>query len=216
MAGMAPNQAFVVASRDQLRALRGGDGLRTSTAAFLRAPASAGPDLRAAIERAVPDADVASRAERIASIENSPMTRGLVAGVAAAAFVAFAYAALAVSAALALAGAVAGHRGRPPPDPRPVAPRGARPGHRRARPDDHRRVRRRASRSGLGLFALLRDGLGLASLVGAPIVVDVGIDPVQLGAVLLAIVAIVALGIGLGAALQRGAAPVAAVRRGFE
>ena len=69
---------------------------------------------------------------------------------------------------------------------------------------------------GLALFALLRDSLGLASLVGAPIVVDVGIDPVQLGAVLLAVVTIVALGIGLGAALQRNAAPVAAVRRGFE
>ena len=66
---------------------------------------------------------------------------------------------------------------------------------------------------GLFLFALLRDALGLASLVGAPIVVDVGIDPVQLGIVLFAIVIIVALGIGLGAALQRGAAPVAAVRR---
>jgi hypothetical protein len=69
---------------------------------------------------------------------------------------------------------------------------------------------------GIGLFALLRDGLGLASLVGAPIVVDVGVDPVQLGLVLLAIVFIVFLGIGLGAALQRNAAPVAAVRRGFE
>ena len=102
---MAPNQTFVVASRDQLRALRGGAGLRTSTAEYLRAPASAGPDLRAAILKVAPDADVASRAERIASIENSPLTRGLVAGVGASTFAAFAYAALAVAAALALAGA---------------------------------------------------------------------------------------------------------------
>jgi putative ABC transport system permease protein len=213
--GMAANQTFVVASRDQLRALRGGAGLRTSTAEYLRAPASAGPELRAAIRKTAPDATVASRAARIASIENSPMTQGLVAGVAAAALVAFAYAALAVAAALALAGAS------------------------RAIEVAHLRTlglsRREAlglvivehgptifvafvagAALGLGLFALLRDALGLASLVGAPIVVDVGIDPVQLGLVLLAIVTIVALGIGLGAALQRNAAPVAAVRRGFD
>src|SRR5262245_10286838 len=213
--GMAAKQTFVVASRDQLRALRGGAGLRTSTAEYLRAPASAGPELRAAIQKAAPDAQVASRAERIASIENSPMTQGLVAGVGASTFAAFAYAALAVAAALALAGAS------------------------RAIEVAHLRTLGLTRREalglvivehgptivvafvagvllGLGLFALLRDGLGLASLVGAPIVVDVGIDPLQLGGVLLAIVTIVALGIGLGAALQRNAAPVAAVRRGFE
>jgi putative ABC transport system permease protein len=213
--GMAPNQTFVVASRVQLRALRGGAGLRTSTAEYLRAPASAGPELRAAILRVAPDADVASRAERIASIENSPMTQGLVAGVGASTFAAFAYAALAVAAALALAGAS------------------------RAIEVAHLRTLGLTRREalglvvvehgptivvafvagvllGLGLFAALRDSLGLASLVGAPIVVDVGVDPIQLGAVLLAIVTIVGLGIGLGAALQRNAAPVAAVRRGFD
>jgi putative ABC transport system permease protein len=213
--GMAPKQAFVVASRNQVRALRGGAGLTSSTAVYLRAPASAGPDLRAAILKAAPDAEVASRAERIASIEDSPMTRGLVAGVGAAALAAFAYAALAVSAALALAGSS------------------------RAIEIAHLRTLGLTRREalglvvvehgptivvafvagvllGLGLFAMLRDALGLASLVGAPIVVDVGIDPIQLGAVLIAIVAIVAVGIGLGAALQRNAAPVAAVRRGFD
>ena len=65
--GMASNQAWVVASRDQLRALRGGSGLRTSTAVYLRAPASAGPDLTAAILHAVPDADIDGprRADRL-------------------------------------------------------------------------------------------------------------------------------------------------------
>lgn len=213
--GMAPNQAWVLASRDQLRALRGGQGLRSSTAAYLRAPASVGPELIAAIRKTVPDADIESRADRIASIEESPMTRGLVAGVGVATLVAFIYAALAVAAALALTGAS------------------------RAVETAHLRTLGLSKREstglvivehgpaiivafvigvllGVGLFALLRDGLGLASLVGAPIVVDVGIDPVQLGLVLLAVVFIVALGIGLGAALQRNAAPVAAVRRGFE
>jgi putative ABC transport system permease protein len=213
--GMASTQAFVVASRNQLRSLRGGDGLRTSTAYYLRAPASARRELTDAVLRVVPDADVEGRADRIASIENAPMTRGLVAGVGTASLVAFIYAALAVSAALALAGAS------------------------RAVEVAHLRTLGLTRREALGLvivehgptivvafaagvalglflFAVLRDALGLASLVGAPIVVDVGIDPVQLGIVLFAIVIIVALGIGLGAALQRGAAPVAAVRRGFE
>jgi putative ABC transport system permease protein len=213
--GMTSNQTFVVASRDQLRALRGGSGLRTTTAEYLRAPASAGPDIRTALQDVAPDAVLASRADRIASIEDSPMTQGLVAGVGAATLAAFAYAALAVAAALALAGAS------------------------RAVEVAHLRTLGLTRREalglvivehgptivvafvagvllGLGLFAVLRDGLGLASLVGAPIAVDVGVDPIQLGAVLLAIVTIVALGIGLGAALQRNAAPVAAVRRGFE
>ena len=213
---MAPNQTFVVASRDQVRALRGGAGLRTSTAEYLRAPASAGPDLRAAILKVAPDADVASRAERIASIENSPLTRGLVAGV----------------------GAVDVRRPSPTRRSRSSAAL-ALAGASRAIEVAHLRTLGLTRREalglvivehgptiivafvagvllGLGLFGVLRDGLGLASLVGAPIVVDVGIDPIQLGAVLLAIVTIVALGIGLGAALQRNAAPVAAVRRGFE
>lgn len=213
--GMAANQAYVIASRDQVRALRGGAGLRTSTAEYLRAPAEAAAGIREAVEDAAPDATVASRAERVASIEESPMTRGLVAGVEAAALGAFAYAALAVWAALALAGAA----------------RAIEVAHLRALGLNRREAIGlvvvehgpivfvafvAGAALGVGLFAVLRDGLGLASLVGAPIVVDVGIDPLLLGLVLLAIVTIVALGIGLAAALQRNAAPVAAVRRGFE
>jgi hypothetical protein len=213
--GMAANQAFVVASRDQIRGLRGGAGLRTTTAEYLRALAAAGPELRSAILKAVPDAHIASRADRIASIANSPMTQGLVAGVGAATLAAFAYAALAVSAALALAG----------------ASRTIEVAHLRTLGLTRREALGLVVVEhgptivvafvagvllGLGLFAMLRDSLGLASLVGAPIVVDVGVDPIQLGAVLVAIVTIVGLGIGLGAALQRNAAPVAAVRRGFD
>jgi hypothetical protein len=45
-----------------------------------------------------------------------------------------------------------------------------------------------------------------------PLTVEAG----QLALVLAAIVAIVILGLAVGAALQRAAAPVAAIRRGFE
>ena len=102
---MPSTQAFVIASRDQLRGLRGGDGLRSSSVAYLRAPDDAADGIRAALASAAPGARLASRAERTATIQTSPVVRALVAGVAAAAFAAFAYAALAVSAALALSGA---------------------------------------------------------------------------------------------------------------
>ncbi len=213
---LAPNQAFVIASRDQLRGLRSnGGGLRSSTAIYLRAPDEAAAGIRQALLRAAPGATLESRAERTASIDTSPIVEALVTGVSAAALVAFAYAALAVSAALALAGAA------------------------RAIEVAHLRTLGLTRREavglvivehgptiivafvggvalGLGLFALLREGLGLSAIVGSSIDVTVGIEPLQLFGLLIAIVIIVGLGIGLGAALQRGAAPAAAVRRGFE
>jgi putative ABC transport system permease protein len=213
--GMSANQPFVVASRDQIRALRGGAGLLPTTAYYLGAPESAAAGLRRALLHDAPDARLESRTERTASIQTAPIIRALVAGVGVAALVAFAYAALAVSAALALAGAA------------------------RAIEVAHLRtlgLTRRESVGlvvvehgptivvafavgaalGLGLFALLRDGLGLAALVGSQLEVGIAIEPLQLAAVLVAIVIIVGLGIGLGTALQRSAAPAAAVRRGFE
>jgi hypothetical protein len=69
---------------------------------------------------------------------------------------------------------------------------------------------------GLGLFLLLRPGLGLSALIGSGIDVPLSVDAGQLGLILAAIVAIVMLGLGVGAVLQRAAAPVAAIRRGFE
>lgn len=213
---IASNQTFVVASRDQLRALRpDGNGLRSSPAMYLRAPDAAADGIRQALSRAAPGATLESRAERTASIETSPIVQALVAGVTAAAIVAFAYAALAVTAALALAGAA------------------------RAIEVAHLRTLGLTRREavglvvvehgptiivafvggvalGLGLFALLREGLGLAALVGSSINVTVGIEPIHLLVLLVAIVIIVGLGIGLGTALQRSAALAAAVRRGFE
>jgi putative ABC transport system permease protein len=212
---LSPNQTFVIVSRDQLRALRGGGGLRSSTALYLRAPDSAADGIRAALARLAPGTTLESRAERSESIRTSPIVRSLVAGVATAAIIAFLYAALAVSAALALAGAA----------------RAVEVAHLRTLGLTRREglgllvvehgptilvAFGAGAALGLGLFALLRDGLGLAALVGTAANVTIGIDPVQLGAVLFAIVIIVGLGIGLGTALQRGAAPVAAVRRGFD
>jgi putative ABC transport system permease protein len=69
---------------------------------------------------------------------------------------------------------------------------------------------------GLGLLVVLRDGLGLDALVGSRVDVPIGLETGQLVLVLGGIVAVVAFGLALGAWMQRGAAPMAAVRRGFE
>ena len=208
-------ETFVIVSRDQLRSLRQGGGLRSTTAYYVRAADDAGPGLRQAVDSVASGFTVDARAERTAAIRTSPVVESLVTGVAAASLVAFAYAALAVSAALALAGAA------------------------RAVEVAHLRTLGLTRREalgllivehgptilvafaagvglGLGLFALLRPGLGLAALTGAAIDVSIGIEPIQLLVVLIAISLIVAVGIGLGATLQRSAAPPAAVRRGFE
>ena len=210
-----PAATFALVSRDQLRSLRNGGGLRSTTTYYVRAADDAAATLRQAVSAQASAFSVESRAERTTAIRSSPVVQSLVAGVAAAALVAFAYAALAVSAALALAGAA------------------------RAIEVAHLRTLGLTRREalgllivehgptivvafvvgvglGLGLFALLRPGLGLAALTGAAIDVSIGIEPAHLLLLLIAISLIVAVGIGLGAALQRGAAPAAAVRRGFE
>ena len=212
---LAPNQTFVIASRTQIRALRDGAGLRTSTAMYLRAPDEAGPEIERLSRSSASNAAFYSRSERSQAIRTAPILQALVAGVAVAAAVAFGYAALAVSAALALAGAA----------------RSVEVAHLRTLG----LTRREAfgliavehgptiavafavgSVLGLALFGLLREALGVGALVGTDVDIGVSIDVAQLGVVLAAIVLIVALGMVLGAALQRGAAPVAAIRRGFD
>ncbi len=209
------NMTFVVASRTQLRALRDGAGLRTSTAMYLRAPDDAGSEIERLSRSPSSSATFASRIERSEAIRTAPILQALVAGVGVAAVVAFGYAALAVAAALALAGAA----------------RSVEVAHLRTLG----LTRREAfglvvlehgptiavafvagAALGLALFGLLREALGIGALVGTDVDIGVSIDAAQLAVVLAAIVVIVALGMVLGAALQRGAAPVAAIRRGFE
>ncbi len=212
---IAPGQPFVVISRQQLNSLANVGQFRDTTSYLLRASDAAWPDLRAALRVAAPVATLQSRAERAASIRSSPIVRSLVAGVAASSVVAFAYAALAVAAGLALV----------------AAARSVEVAHLRALGLTRREVFALnivehgptilvaaviGTALGLGLFALLRDALGLTKLIGTSVDVNVGIGVGQLSVVFLSIVIIVAVGIGLGATLQRAATPVAAVRRGFE
>jgi len=68
----------------------------------------------------------------------------------------------------------------------------------------------------VGLFVLLRDALGLAALVGSPVSIPLVLEPLPLLLILLAITAVVGVGLLLGVVLQRRVAPTAALRGRFE
>jgi putative ABC transport system permease protein len=209
-----PNLHFVVAASDQLRTVAPPIPLAAGSA-ILRAPGDAADEIRAAVAQRLPGATLEDRLARTDALRTAPAVEAIRTGIGASAAVSALYAALAVAAALALAGIL------------------------RAIEVAHLRTlgltRREAFALvvvehgptvlvafgvglafGLGLFALLRPGLGLDGLVGASVDVPVGIDAAQLGIIIAAMIAIVAVGLTLGAWFQRNAAPVAAVRRGFE
>ncbi len=205
---------FVVFDRARLQALQPSRAVPT-TDLFIAAPDGSAAALRAAAAPADPAIVVAGRAEREAAIRAAPVIAAVSIGVAAAALVTGLYAALALTAALALAGAA------------------------RAIEVAHLRMigltRREALglvvvehgptvaiafagglALGYGLFLILRPGLGLAAVIGSTVDVPTSVEPTHLALLLLATVAIVSIGIGAGAALQRGADPATAVRRGIE
>lgn len=214
--GITENVPFVIASRDQLRADRA-NGFRTNSMFYLRASDSAetATAIRDHVRDAAPFAVVESRAERTVSMRTSPIIDAIVLGVALAGLLAAVYAAISISAALALAGTA------------------------QAVEVAHLRTMGMTRREAFGLvivehgpmivigfvaglvfgFALFRvvqPGLGLDTLVGSSLEIPVSLGLDQLAAIGLFVVVIAAVGIGLGAFLQRRAIPASAIRRGFE
>jgi putative ABC transport system permease protein len=212
--GLPMSGHFAVVSREHLHAAAPTARL-APTAVLLRAADADAPRLHEAVSPLAARVTIQGRAERTAALRASPVLDAVRVGMTVAAIVAAAYAALAVAAALALAGLA------------------------RAVEVAHLRTLGLSRREafglvvaehgptvllafaaglalGLGLFLLLQPGLGLAALIGSGLAVPLAIDPGQLAILLAAIVAIVALGMTLSAALQRGAVPAAAIRRGFE
>ena len=155
------------------------------------------------------------RTERAAELRASPVVAAVTVGVAVSALVALAYAGLAVAASLALSGAARagevamlrtlGLTGRQSFGLLAV---------------EHGPTVLVAFVAGtvlgLGLFAVLRPGLGLGTVVGSPLDIPLSVDPTQLLLLLGAIIVVVAVSIGLAGAIQRSVAPVDALRRGIE
>ncbi len=213
--GMALGTQFGIVSMSQMQALRPTVPL-TPSIVFVRAPASAADGIAAAAATVMPaGALIDSRSAETAGIQESPAARTIAAGLAWATAVTFLYAVLALGAALALSG----------------ASRATEVAHLRTLGLNERQVVGlvivehgpvvvTAVGVGLGLglaiFGVLRQGLGLDAFVGSGINVSLSPDPGQLLAILGGIVAVAVLGLVLGTLMQRGAAPTAALRRGFE
>jgi putative ABC transport system permease protein len=212
--GIPPGHHFAVVSRTHFNALAPPARL-DPTEVLLRAPDEAVTELRAGALRIVEGGTVESRAEQTAAARTAPVVTAVRLGIGAAALVAAVYAALAVAAALALAG----------------LSRAVEVAHLRTLGLTRRQAFGLVAVEhgptilaafaagvalGFGLFLLLRPGLGLSALVGSSIDIPLSVELGQLAVVLAVIVLIVMLGLAIGAGLQRAAAPVAAIRRGFE
>ncbi len=182
---------------------------------FLRAPDDAVNELRDEVSVLAPSAAVLSRAEQTAALREAPVVRSLTTGIAIAALVAGLYAALAIAAALALSGSA------------------------RALEAAHLRVFGLSRRQevalvalehvptvllaligglllGLGVFVVLRPGLGFAEVIGSPLEIPLSVEPAHLGLLALAVAVVVGGAIGVAAVLQRTAGLADAVRRGIE
>ncbi len=202
---------FAIVDLSQLRAGTSEDPAR-ATAAFIRAPDDAADAIRSAAAAVSADLVLASRAEAAAETRSSPLMEAVVAGLTLAALVAALYAALAVSCALAMSASA------------------------RAVEVAHLRTLGLSRRQsvwlivaehgptvavafvvgallGVGLFAAVGPALGTGAIVGSAVAVPLAVEPLHLAGVLLAIVAIVAVGMGVAAAIQRRAVPALAVRR---
>ncbi len=212
---LASQALYVIASRDQIKALFPTAPL-VPTTYFIRAPDVVAPAIRAAVSEFLPAiATVTSRADASRALRASPTSRAVELGVAVAALVALGYAVLAVAAALALAGAA---RAGEIAHLRSLGLSGRQAGGLVLLEHGPPVIVAFAlgAALGVGLFVAVRDGLGLEQLVRSRVDVPLTIEPGQLLAVLAAVVAVVGLGLALGTLMQRGAAPAAAVRRGFE
>ena len=205
---------FVVISRPQYRAAIA-EAPTGTRELYLRAPADAVTELRDAVGVVAPNVPVRSRFEETEALRGSPVVRSLSTGVAVAAAVAALYAALAVGAALALSGAA------------------------RALETAHLRVFGLSRRQevglvvgehlpnvvlallaglllGMGIFVVLRPGLGLNEVVGSALEIPLSVEPLHLALLAAGIAVVVGGAIGVAAVLQRTAGLAAAVRRGME
>ena len=212
--GLPPGDAFVLAANEQLATVLDGRPPQAGLV-YVRAAPQQSAALRAALAEAAPGLELENRTEVAAATRAAPVMGALSALIGAGVLLAIGYAALAVAASLALAAAAQRQQ---------LA-------HLRALG-----LSRRGAlwltfieygpaallgylagvALGLGLFAFLRPGLGLAAVSGPVADVPIGIEPTQLAALLAAVVAILVVGWLLAALVQRNSDPADLMRRGIE
>jgi putative ABC transport system permease protein len=212
--GLPPGRGFVLVPREWFKA-QAPEARIVPTVARLRAPASATGAIRAALAASEPTLSVASQAEDAETRRSAPVTLAVRSLILAAALVTGVYAALGVAAALALAGVA----------------RTAETAHLRTLGLTGRQALAllvaehgpstvaafvAGGLLGVALFSALRPALGLGTLVGAPVEVPVVLEPSVLLLIPAVMSAVVAVGLVLGALLQRRVAPTAALRGRFE
>jgi len=213
-AGVPRGRAWVVAPREWFLG-QAPEARVAPTWAIVDAPTTAPDAMRAAVTAMSPNVDTTSQAEEATALRSSPVTQAVRALILAAALVTAAYAALGVAAALALSGIA-----------RTVEVARLRTLGLTGRQAVGLAVAEHGPTTitgfvlggllGVALFALLRSALGLAGLVGSPVDVPIVLQPGPLLLIFIGMIAVVAVGLGLGAALQRRVAPTAALRGRFE
>lgn len=208
------DQAFVAVPREHLAAALIDRRLPTNQI-FVRAPADAADEVRAAVAETRSSATVESQAERLADLRQRPLVDAIGTGFAFALVMAVAYAALAVVVALGMAGAARAREtahlrtlGIGPPQITMMTV------------IEHAPLVVVAMVGGvvLGIVVawVVLPGLGLGAFTGGAVDPVLTLDAGRLLALGAALVVIVAVGVALAAAMQRRADPARAVREGIE
>ncbi len=211
---LSSEQAFIVVPRHLLAAALIDRRLPTNSI-FVRAPADAADELRAAVADARSSADVESQAERLATLRERPLVQAIEVGFSAALTLALAYAALAVIISLGLSGSA---RARESAHLRTM---GVGPGQITLMTIiEHLPLVLVAVIAGLGLGVavawVVMPGLGLGAFTGSAADPVLRVDVGQLMVLTAALLVIVALGVTLAAWVQRRADPARAVREGLD
>ena len=212
--GVDPNAAWLVVPLETLRTTAG-DRAFTASTLFLRAPGATAASVQEAMDEVLPSTLVTGRSEVLAALRAGPLVRGVGTGFVLAVAIAIAYAALATTAALVLVAAV---RSRETAHLRTL---GMTPGSLLALSIvEHGPAVLMATvigvALGVGVAWFVAPGLDLAGLIGSSIDVALIVDWRVVALLLLALVVVLAVGIGLSSWIGRRANLAGSTRQGIE
>jgi putative ABC transport system permease protein len=213
-AGLPRDRSWVIASREWFQG-QAPDSRVVPIWEIVSAPSTPPDAMRAAVTAMSPTVGTTSQQEEATALRTAPVTEAVRGLILAAALVTAGYAALGVAAALALSGIA-----------RTVEVARLRTLGLTGRQAVALAIAEHGPSTltgfviggllGVALFQVLRSALGLGGLVGSPVDVPLEIGAGPLLLILLGMIIVVAIGLALGAALQRRVTPVAALRGRFE